>query len=88
MSRAGTPQQGTFGNTQTGSGQTGTFQSGTQTTQTGNTQAFRERVAKKAYEKWMNRGCKHGNDFQDWCEAEAEVLAEQKQNGGTTNYYR
>ena len=37
----------------------------------------RERVAQRAYEKWMKRGCVHGYDLQDWVEAERELAAEQ-----------
>jgi hypothetical protein len=36
----------------------------------------REKVAARAYQKWMQKGCKHGNDTQDWLEAEAELRAE------------
>src|ERR1700722_1594361 len=32
-----------------------------------------ERIAMLAYEKWLQRGCPHGNDQQDWLEAEAEL---------------
>jgi Protein of unknown function (DUF2934) len=35
-----------------------------------------EKVAARAYQKWMQKGCKHGNDQQDWLEAEAELKAE------------
>jgi hypothetical protein len=84
MSRTGTPQQNTFGTTTTGSQGT-TYQAGSQTT---TNQAFRERIAKRAYEKWMKRGCKHGNDLQDWTEAEAELLAEQQRTGNTGGSYR
>jgi hypothetical protein len=48
-----------------------------QTTQSLNNANFRERVAKRAYEKWMKRGCKDGYAQQDWLEAERELLAEQ-----------
>src|SRR5947208_2314653 len=40
------------------------------------TQVTSERIAKRAYEKWLKRGCTHGNDVQDWVEAEKEVMAE------------
>jgi hypothetical protein len=36
----------------------------------------REKIAKRAYEKWVKRGYTHGNDQQDWLEAEAELRAE------------
>jgi hypothetical protein len=35
-----------------------------------------ERIAQRAYEKWVKRGGGHGNDMQDWMEAEAELRAE------------
>ena len=40
-----------------------------------------EKVAARAYEKWLGKGCKHGNDTQDWLEAEAELKAELARNG-------
>jgi hypothetical protein len=41
-----------------------------------------ERIAMRAYEKWLRRGCPHGTDQQDWLEAEAELTAEM--NRGNT----
>ena len=35
-----------------------------------------EKIAMRAYEKWVKRGCKHGCDQQDWLEAEAELRKE------------
>jgi hypothetical protein len=35
-----------------------------------------EKIAQRAYEKWLKRGCGHGGDLQDWVEAEAELRAE------------
>jgi hypothetical protein len=35
-----------------------------------------ERIAKRAYEKWCQRGCPPGTHQQDWYEAEAELRAE------------
>ena len=35
-----------------------------------NTPAIRERIAKKAYELYARRGYIHGNDLQDWLEAQ------------------
>ena len=35
-----------------------------------------ERIAMRAYEKWLQRGCHHGHDQQDWLDAEAELAAE------------
>ncbi len=40
-----------------------------------------EKVAARAYQKWMQKGCKHGNDQQDWIEAEAELKAELAKTG-------
>ncbi len=40
-----------------------------------------EKVAARAYEKWMKKGCKHGQDRQDWLEAEAEIRAEMARTG-------
>jgi hypothetical protein len=41
-----------------------------------------ERIAMRAYEKWVARGCMHGNDQQDWLEAEAELTAETNRTAG------
>jgi hypothetical protein len=30
----------------------------------------REQIAKKAFEIWKSRGCRHGHDVEDWLEAE------------------
>jgi hypothetical protein len=35
-----------------------------------------ERIAMRAYEMWLQRGCHHGHDQQDWLDAEAELSAE------------
>lgn len=35
-----------------------------------------EKIAQRAYEKWVNRGCTPGSSDQDWLEAEAELRAE------------
>jgi hypothetical protein len=40
-----------------------------------------EKVAARAYQKWMQKGCKHGHDRQDWLEAEAEIKAEMARTG-------
>ena len=39
-------------------------------------QVPREKIAMRAYEKWVKRGRPHGTDVQDWIEAEAELRAE------------
>lgn len=33
-------------------------------------------VAQRAYERFVARGHEHGHDFEDWCAAEQELLAE------------
>lgn len=35
-----------------------------------------EKIAMRAYEKWLKNGCPHGCDQQHWYEAEAELRAE------------
>ena len=35
-----------------------------------------EAIAKRAYEKYVARGCEPGSEQQDWFEAEQELLAE------------
>jgi len=40
-----------------------------------------ERIAKRAYEKWMKGGCKHGCDQQHWLEAETELKMEMGRMG-------
>jgi hypothetical protein len=40
-----------------------------------------DRIAMRAYEKWLQRGCPHGTDQQDWLEAEAELSAELNRTG-------
>lgn len=37
-----------------------------------------DKIAMRAYEKWLKRGCKHGCDRQDWLEAEGELRDEKK----------
>lgn len=36
---------------------------------------LRERIAKRAYELHLERGCRPGCDVQDWVDAEREILA-------------
>ncbi len=36
----------------------------------------REKIAMRAYEKWLKTGCQHGCDQQHWIEAETELKAE------------
>jgi hypothetical protein len=44
-----------------------------------------EKIAMRAYEKWCKRGCPHGQDQQDWIEAEAELRAEYTRNASGSN---
>ena len=37
---------------------------------------MRERISKKAYELWQERGYRDGQDFKDWLDAEALVMEE------------
>ena len=37
---------------------------------------MQERIAKKAYELWHERGCLEGGHFQDWLDAETIVMEE------------
>lgn len=39
-----------------------------------------ERIARKSYELFEQRGCVHGNDQKDWFEAERIVFTELAQN--------
>ncbi len=32
-------------------------------------------IACRAYELYLARGCEHGNDVDDWCQAERELQA-------------
>jgi Protein of unknown function (DUF2934) len=41
-----------------------------------NGEGRRERIAKKAYERYLNRGQLDGYDLDDWLEAEQQVVAE------------
>lgn len=35
---------------------------------------LRERIAKRAYELYLDRGCREGCDVEDWVDAEREIL--------------
>jgi Protein of unknown function (DUF2934) len=37
---------------------------------------MRERIARKAYELWNERGCREGRDLEDWLDAETIVMEE------------
>jgi hypothetical protein len=41
-------------------------------------EALNERIARKAYELYEQRGWQHGHDLDDWLEAERMILAEMK----------
>jgi hypothetical protein len=43
-----------------------------------------EKIAQRAYERWMKRGCPHGSDMLDWVEAEKELKAEFTRGSGST----
>jgi len=53
-------------------------------TMSGATKPSRERIAMRAYEKWMQRGCVHGYDMQDWVDAEKELMEEQSRSTSQT----
>jgi hypothetical protein len=42
-----------------------------------------DKIAMRAYEKWVKRGRPHGTDQQDWAEAEAELKAEHARMSGS-----
>ncbi len=50
------------------------------TTQEDNSQAgalsdeLQEQIAKRAYELYLERGCREGCDVEDWVDAEREIL--------------
>jgi hypothetical protein len=41
----------------------------------------RRRIEQLAYEFYEQRGCRHGDDWKDWLEAERLTIAEQKNDG-------
>jgi hypothetical protein len=43
----------------------------------------REKIAMRAYEKWIKKGRPDGTDVQDWVEAEAELKAEHARTSGS-----
>jgi hypothetical protein len=40
-----------------------------------------EKIAMRAYEKWVKRGRPHGTHVQDWLEAERELQVEMARSG-------
>ena len=53
------------------------------TAQTPSAKIPHERIAMRAYEKWVQRGRPQGTDLKDWTEAEAELLKEATRTGAT-----
>ncbi len=45
-----------------------------------------EKIAMRAYEKWVKRGKPQGTDMQDWLEAEAELKAEMSRSKSPMKY--
>ena len=45
-----------------------------------------DKIAMRAYEKWVKRGRQHGSDVQDWVEAENELRAEMARIGSHGTY--
>jgi len=45
-----------------------------------------EKIAMRAYEKWVQRGRPHGTDVQDWVEAESELRQELGRPAGTSTH--
>ncbi len=44
----------------------------------------KDKIAKRAYEKWVKRGYQHGHDMKDWLEAEAELKAEASRSASSS----
>jgi hypothetical protein len=42
----------------------------------GSVKITREQIAKRAHDIWVKNGCKHGQDEQNWLEAERQLKAE------------
>ena len=40
------------------------------------TAGMQDKIAMRAYQKWLLNGCEHGCDQKHWLEAEAEIKAE------------
>jgi hypothetical protein len=53
--------------------------------QTGTMKIPHDKIAQRAYEKWCKRGCVHGNDQQDWMEAEAELRTEMTRGSSSSS---
>lgn len=35
-----------------------------------------EQIAERAYQLWLNGGCQHGHDVEDWQQAEEELTTQ------------
>jgi hypothetical protein len=53
------------------------------TTTTSTVQVPHDKIAMRAYEKWVKKGRPQGTDLQDWVEAEAELKAEHTRTSGS-----
>jgi hypothetical protein len=61
-----------------------TPQTPSSTTSSSSVKVPHDKIAQRAYEKWCKRGCNHGNDRQDWLEAEAELRSEMSRATGSS----
>jgi len=52
--------------------------------QTSQSSLPQDKVASRAYQKWLQGGCKHGCDKQHWYEAEQEIRSEMMRTGAQT----
>ena len=46
--------------------------------QDGVSEQMRERIETRAYELFLERGCEHGHDVEDWTKAESEIVHQSK----------
>ena len=51
---------------------------------TGGAPLSEERIAERAYHKWLARGCPSGDDLRDWYEAQEELQRADSGATGTT----
>ncbi len=47
-----------------------------------------EKIAMRAYEKWVKRGRPHGSHVQDWLDAERELQTEMTRTSSTAMHHR
>jgi hypothetical protein len=45
--------------------------------------AFHDKIAGRAYELFLARGCRHGDDWADWFRAETEIRAKARGQDGS-----